>query len=170
LGEKLVRRHPHVFGDQVAADAQQALASWEQIKQAERRAKGKERSSLLGRVPRSLPALAAAQALGERAATVGFDWETLRGVFDKLREELDELRRAETPVERAEELGDVLFVLARVGSWMDVDVEDALRRANRKFGARFGAMEAAARRDGVELASLSADEWDRLWNEAKRTT
>ena len=170
LGEKLVRRHPHVFGDQAAADAQQALANWEQIKQAERRAKGKERSSLLDRVPSSLPALAAAQALGERAATVGFDWETLRGVFDKVREELDELRRAETPVERAEELGDVLFVLARVGSWMDVDVEDALRRANRKFRARFGAMEAAARREGVELASLSADEWDRLWNEAKRTT
>jgi tetrapyrrole methylase family protein/MazG family protein len=91
-------------------------------------------------------------------------------VFDKLREELDELRRAETPAERAEELGDVLFVLARVGSWMDVNVEDALRRANRKFRARFGAMEAAARCDGVELASLSADEWDRLWNEAKRTT
>ena len=170
LGEKLVRRHPHVFGDQAAADAEQALANWEQIKQAERRAKGKERSSLLDRVPSSLPALAAAQALGERAATVGFDWETLRGVFDKLREELDELRRAETPAERAEELGDVLFVLARVGSWMDVNVEDALRRANRKFRARFGAMEAAARCDGVELASLSADEWDRLWNEAKRTT
>ena len=170
LGEKLVRRHPHVFGDQAADDAQQALANWEQIKQAERRAKGKERSSLLDRVPSSLPALATAQALGERAATVGFDWETVRGVFDKVREELDELRRAETPAERAEELGDVLFVLARVGSWMDVNVEDALRRANRKFRARFGAMEAAARCDGVELASLSADEWDRLWNEAKRTT
>ncbi len=169
LGEKLVRRHPHVFGDQAAADAEQALANWEQIKQAERRAKGKERSSLLDRVPSSLPALAAAQALGERAATVGFDWETVRGVFDKVREELDELWRADTPAERAEELGDVLFVLARVGSWLDVDVEDALRRANRKFRARFGAMEAAARREGLELASLSDAEWDRLWNAAKRT-
>ncbi len=170
LGEKLVRRHPHVFGDQAAADAQQALANWEQIKQAERRAKGKERSSMLDRVPRSLPALAAAQALGERAATVGFDWETLRGVLDKVGEELDELRRADTPAERAEELGDVLFVLARVGSWLEVDVEDALRRANRKFRVRFGAMEAAARREGVALASLSAAEWDRLWNAAKRAT
>ena len=169
LGEKLVRRHPHVFGDQAAANAEQALANWEQIKQAERRAKGKERSSLLDRVPSSLPALAAAQALGERAATVGFDWETVRGVFDKVDEELDELRRADTPAERAEELGDVLFVLARVGSWLDVDVEDALRRANRKFRARFGAMEAAARREGLELASLSDAEWDRLWNAAKRT-
>ncbi len=169
LGEKLVRRHPHVFGDQAATDAQQALANWEQIKQAERRAKGKERSSLLDRVPRALPALAAAQALGERAATVGFDWETVRGVFDKVDEELDELRRADTPAERAEELGDVLFVLARVGSWLDVDVEDALRRANRKFRTRFGAMEAAARREGVELASLSDAEWDRLWNAAKRS-
>ena len=170
LGEKLVRRHPHVFGDQAAANAEQALANWEQIKQAERRAKGKERSSLLDRVPRALPALAAAQALGERAATVGFDWQTVRGVFDKVDEELDELRRADTPGERAEELGDVLFVLARVGSWLDVDVEDALRRANRKFRTRFGAMEAAARREGVELASLSDAEWDRLWNAAKRTT
>ena len=170
LGEKLVRRHPHVFGDQAAADAEQALANWEQIKQAERRAKGKERSSLLDRVPSSLPALAAAQALGERAATVGFDWETVRGVFDKVREELDELRRAETPAERAEELGDVLFVLARAGSWLDVDAEDALRGASRKFRARFGAMEAAARREGVELASLSDAEWGRLWNAAKRTT
>ena len=191
LGEKLVRRHPHVFGDRAAADespglhnpmlaqpnavqpgrsdAEQALANWEQIKQAERKAKGKERSSLLDRVPSSLPALAAAQALGERAATVGFDWETVRGVFDKVDEELDELRRADTPAERAEELGDVLIVLARVGSWLDVDVEDALRRANRKFRARFGAMEAAARREGVELASLSDAEWDRLWNAAKRT-
>lgn len=169
LGEKLVRRHPHVFGDQAAANAEQALANWEQIKQAERRAKGKERSSLLDRVPSSLPALAAAQALGERAATVGFDWQTVRGVFDKVDEELDELRRAETPTERAEELGDVLFVLARVGSWLDVDVEDALRRANRKFRARFGAMEAAARREDLELASLSDAEWDRLWNAAKRT-
>ena len=170
LGEKLVRRHPHVFGDQAAANAEQALANWEQIKQAERRAKGKERSSLLDRVPRALPALAAAQALGERAATVGFDWETVHGVFDKVDEELDELRRADTPTERAEELGDVLFVLARVGSWLDVDVEDALRRANRKFRARFSVMEAAARREGVELASLSDAEWDRLWNAAKRTT
>ena len=85
-----------------------------------------------------MPALAVAQALGERAATVGFDWETVRGVFDKVGEELDELRRADTPAERAEELGDVLFVLARVGSWLDVDVEDALRRANRKFRVRFG--------------------------------
>lgn len=169
LGEKLVRRHPHVFGDQAAANAEQALANWEQIKQAERRAKGKERSSLLDRVPSSLPALAAAQALGERAATVGFDWETVRGVFDKVDEELDELRRADTPAERAEELGDVLFVLARVGSWLEVDVEDALRRANRKFRARFGAMEAAARQEGLELASLSDAEWDRLWNVAKRT-
>ncbi len=170
LGEKLVRRHPHVFGDRAAADAQQALANWEQIKQAERRAKGKERPSRLDRVPRSLPALAAAQALGERAATVGFDWQTVRGVFDKVDEELDELRRAATPAERAEELGDVLFVLARVGSWLEVDVEDALRRANRKFRARFGAMEAAAQHEGVELASLSDAEWDRLWNAAKRTT
>ena len=169
LGEKLVRRHPHVFGDRAAADAEEALANWEQIKQAEHRAKGKERSSLLDRVPSALPALAAAQALGERAATVGFDWETVRGVFDKVDEELDELRRADTPAERAEELGDVLFVLARVGSWLDVDVEDALRRANRKFRARFGAMEAAARREGLELASLSDAEWDRLWNAAKRT-
>ena len=170
LGEKLVRRHPHVFGDQAAADAEQALANWEQIKQAERRVKGKERASLLDRVPSALPALAAAQALGERAATVGFDWETVRGVFDKVSEELDELRRADTPAERAEELGDVLFVLARVGSWLDVDVEDALRRANRKFRARFEAMEAAARREGLELASLSDAEWDRLWNAAKRDT
>ena len=169
LGEKLVRRHPHVFGDRAADDAEEALANWEQIKQAEHRAKGKERSSLLDRVPSALPALATAQALGERAATVGFDWETVRGVFDKVDEELDELRRADTPAERAEELGDVLFVLARVGSWLDVDVEDALRRANRKFRARFGAMEAAARREGLELASLSDAEWDRLWNAAKRT-
>ncbi len=170
LGEKLVRRHPHVFGGQAADDAQQALANWERIKQAERRAKGKERSSLLDRVPSSLPALAAAQALGERAAAVGFDWKALPGVLDKVREELDELQRAATPTERAEELGDVLFVLARVGSWLEVDVEDALRGANRKFRARFGAMEAAARCDGVDLASLSDAEWDCLWNAAKRST
>ncbi|MAG36388.1 MAG: nucleoside triphosphate pyrophosphohydrolase [Dehalococcoidia bacterium] len=168
LSEKLVRRHPHVFGDQAVTDAKQVLANWEQIKQSEQRAKGKERSSLLDRVPLSLPALAAAQALGERAAEVGFDWEALPGVLDKVTEELGELQRAATAEHRAEELGDVLFVLARVGSWLGVDVEDALRRANRKFRARFGEMEAAARLDKADLASLSAVEWDRMWNAAKQ--
>lgn len=170
ISEKLVRRHPHVFGERAVGSAAQALANWEAIKQAEHAAQGKERLSLLERVPRSLSGLATAQAIGNAVAKVGFDWPDAQGVLAKLREESDELIEAETEAERLDELGDVLFVLAQVAKWLEVDAEEALRAANAKFRRRFGYMEEAARHAGAELGDYSFAELDSLWEEAKRAT
>lgn len=170
IGEKLVRRHPHVFGDRAVGSAEQALANWEQIKKEEHAAKGKERHSLLDRVPRSLSGLATAQAIGKSVAKVGFDWPNIDDVLAKLREELDELDAAETPDHRSEELGDVLFVMAQVAKWLDVDAEEALRAANAKFRRRFAYMEEAARSAGANLDDYSFEKLDSLWEEAKLAT
>ena len=170
ISEKLVRRHPHVFGDRAADSAAQALANWESIKREEHAARGKERRSLLERVPRSLSGLATAQAIGNTVAKVGFDWPDVDGVLAKLREEIDELVEAETVEHRFEELGDVLFVLAQVAKWLEVDAEEALRASNAKFRRRFGYMEEAARRAGGELGDYPFEKLDSLWEEAKLAT
>ena len=170
ISEKLVRRHPHVFGDRVAGNAAQALANWEQIKQEEHSAQGKERRSVLDRVPRSLSGLAAAQAIGNTVAKVGFDWPDIQDVLEKLREEIDELVAAETPEHRFEEFGDVLFVLAQVAKWLQVDAEEALRSSNSKFRRRFAYMEDVARDAGSALSDYSPEKLDSLWEEAKLAT
>ena len=170
IGEKLVRRHPHVFGGRAVGSAEQALANWESIKQEEHAAQGKERHSLLDRVPRSLSGLTAAQAIGKAVAKVGFDWPDLQDVLAKLQEELDELDAAETTEERFEELGDVLFVMAQVAKWLEVDAEEALRASNSKFRRRFGYMEEVARNAGGELSDFSFEKLDSLWEEAKLAT
>lgn len=170
ISEKLVRRHPHVFGDRSVGSAEQALANWESIKQAEHAAQGKERQSLLDRVPRSLSGLATAQAIGKAVVKVGFDWPDLHGVMAKLREEMDELDAAETTEERFEELGDVLFVMAQVAKWLEVDAEEALRASNSKFRRRFAYMEEVARNAGSELGDYSFEKLDSLWEEAKLAT
>ena len=170
ISEKLVRRHPHVFGDRVADNAAQALANWEQIKQEEHSAQGKERRSVLDRVPRSLSGLAAAQAIGNTVAKVGFDWPDIQDVLEKLREEIDELVAAETPGHRFEEFGDVLFVLAQVAKWLQVDAEEALRASNSKFRRRFAYMEDVARDAGSTLCDYSPEKLDSLWEEAKLAT
>ena len=170
ISEKLVRRHPHVFGDRAVGNAEQALANWESIKRAEHAAQGKERHSLLDRVPRSLSGLATAQAIGNTVAKVGFDWPHIQGVLAKLREEMDELDAAETTEERFEELGDVLFVMAQVAKWLEVDAEEALRASNSKFRRRFGYMEEVARNAGSELSDYSFEKLDSLWEEAKLAT
>ena len=170
ISEKLVRRHPHVFGDRVAGSAAQALANWEQIKQEEHSAQGKERRSVLDRVPRSLSGLAAAQAIGNTVAKVGFDWPDIQDVLEKLREEIDELVAAETPEHRFEEFGDVLFVLAQVAKWLQVDAEEALRASNSKFRRRFAYMEDVARDAGSTLSDYSPEKLESLWEEAKLAT
>ena len=170
ISEKLVRRHPHVFGDRVAGNAAQALANWEQIKQEEHSAQGKERHSVLDRVPRSLSGLAAAQAIGNTVAKVGFDWPDIQDVLEKLREEIDELVAAETPEHRFEEFGDVLFVLAQVAKWLQVDAEESLRASNSKFRRRFAYMEDVARDAGSTLSDYSPEKLDTLWEEAKLAT
>lgn len=170
ISEKLVRRHPHVFGDRAVGSAAQALANWESIKQEEHAAQGKERNSLLDRVPRSLSGLATAQAIGKTVVKVGFDWPDLQGVMAKLHEEMAELDAAETTEQRFEELGDVLFVMAQVAKWLDVDAEEALRASNSKFRRRFAYMEDVARRAGAELSDYSFEKLDSLWEEAKLAT
>ena len=170
ISEKLVRRHPHVFGDRAVGSAEQALANWEQIKQEEYAAQGKERRSLLDGVPRSLSGLATAQAIGNTVVKVGFDWPDVQGVVVKLREEIDELVAAESVEHRFEELGDVLFVLAQVAKWLQVDAEEALRASNAKFRRRFAYMEDVARHAGSELGDYSFEKLDSLWEEAKLAT
>ena len=159
---KLVRRHPHVFGDVRAETAEEVYRNWEVLKRAE-----KPRSSILDGVPRTLPALAASQAIQGRARRVGFDWPDVEGPLEKLREELAELARAEGGGEREAEFGDVLFTLVNVADHLGVDAEQALRVANEKFRRRFGRVEELARERGLDLQALDFGALDRLWEEAK---
>jgi ATP diphosphatase len=178
IGEKLVRRHPHVFGDAGRGDAESVRRSWEEIKRAERADAGHEDASALAGIARGLPEWQRAVKLQERAARVGFDWPSPAPVIDKLHEEIDEVRAefaavAADPGDAAardrleDEIGDLLFVCANLARHARADVGSALRRANRKFERRFRAMEALAAADGVELRSLPLDAQDAYWNRAK---
>lgn len=172
ISRKLIRRHPHVFGDVSAADAGAVLRNWEALKRAERTERaGSETApkSMLDGVPRAMPALAYARAVQERATRVGFDWPSVDGVLDKVAEEARELVAATSSVARQEEFGDLLFVLVRLAAWLNVDAEDALRAANQKFRTRFEAMEAAARAAEKSLDQYDAAGLDVLWIDAKRT-
>jgi nucleoside triphosphate diphosphatase len=174
---KMVRRHPHVFGKVRAKTSADVLKNWEQLK-AEERAKNKASeakapdASILDAVPRSLPGLLEAHQLTRRAANVGFDWQDVKGIFDKLAEETAELKqslasgdgRAE---EIEEEVGDLLFVGVNLARFLGFDSEVALKKANRKFAARFREMERIAASRGQSLSGLSAAEFDGLWNEVK---
>jgi ATP diphosphatase len=173
LNTKLVRRHPHVFGDvENIKSAEQVLATWEQIKKSER-AESAERSdaSLLDTVPRGLPALMEASKLGSRAATVGFDWNRAAPVFDKLDEEIKELRAAiaanptaQNDPRQEEELGDILFTVVNLARKLGLQAELALRATNAKFRRRFRDMELA---DGSAIENLPAPELEERWNQAK---
>ncbi|HEX9724008.1 MAG TPA: nucleoside triphosphate pyrophosphohydrolase [Vicinamibacteria bacterium] len=168
LASKLVRRHPHVFGEKEAENAGEALARWEEIKDSEKESAGE---SLLAKIPRALPALIRASKLSTQAARVGFDWASVEQILDKLREELAELesaRRSGDRQEVVEELGDLLFVLANLARHLGVDPELALRSANRKFEERFQHIEQRLADDGRSPAGASLDEMERLWQEAKR--
>jgi ATP diphosphatase len=162
-----------VFGEAGATDVVAQGASWERIK-AEERGAGGDDAALAG-VARSLPALSRAAKLGKRAGRVGFDWPDAAGVRDKVAEELAELDEVlagavadPLSARRAEELGDLLFAVANWGRHLGIDPEEALRAANRKFERRFAAVEAAARARHTPLETLTAQEWDALWVEAKR--
>jgi tetrapyrrole methylase family protein / MazG family protein len=174
---KMVRRHPHVFGKVRAETSADVLKNWEQLK-AEERAKSKfseakaPDASILDAVPRSLPGLLEAHQLTRRAANVGFDWQEVEGIFDKLAEETAELKqllgsgdgRAD---EIEEEVGDLLFVGVNLARFLGFDAEIALKKANRKFAGRFRDMERIAAARGQSLSGLSAAEFDALWNEVK---
>jgi len=160
---KLVRRHPHVFGDATVGDADEVLLQWERIKRAEKKGRG-----LLEGVPAAMPALLRAVAISEKAARVGFDWPDVAGVRDKVGEELAELDAATTRDEQEHELGDLLFALASWARKSDLDPEAALRSALRRFGGRMQHVEAGAAEDGLALEDMDAVELDRRWERAKR--
>ncbi|MDW8102296.1 MAG: nucleoside triphosphate pyrophosphohydrolase [Anaerolineae bacterium] len=165
LIRKLKRRHPHVFGQVKVKDAEDVVLRWEIIKQEE---KGEEwRGFLLEGIPRALCALAQAQAYQRKAAQVNFDWDSVEGVWQKLEEELRELKAAQTPEEVEKEVGDVLFTVANLARWLKVDAESALRMANARFASRFRHIEIQAREKGKNLRELDLREMDALWEEAK---
>jgi tetrapyrrole methylase family protein/MazG family protein len=160
ISEKLIRRHPHVFGDASVEDSDEVLSNWDAIKKAE---KGEDRSALAG-VPKAMPALLRAHEISKRAVRVGFEWQSLEDVFSKLAEEIAELRAAKTQDEVESEIGDLLFTVVNIARWLKVEPEDALRKMVDRFRDRFETMERMAEKP---ISELSFDEWDALWERAK---
>lgn len=173
INEKLVRRHPHVFGDATANTAGDVLRRWDEIKSAEKKSKGKSEEGLLAGVLRNLPALVEAQQIASRAAGAGFDWENPEQVIDKLHEELAEFaeaRKRESQAELEDELGDLLFVIVNLARFVKVDPEQALRKTNAKFRKRFGFVERRLKERGRTPAESNIEEMEALWQEAKKET
>ncbi len=171
INDKMIRRHPHVFGDQQIADAETQTANWEKLKAEERAAKGQTDTSALAGVSRGLGALQRAVKLQKRAARVGFDWSAIEPIFDKLTEEADELKAAIANNDRAnieEEVGDLFFALTNLARKLDVDPGMALRGSNRKFEQRFRAMEAEAAARGQALPDLDLDDQEQIYQSIKR--
>ncbi len=180
--EKMVRRHPHVFGEKRAKDAAEVLRNWEQIKAQERAGaqerqehgeaeKKEQRKSLLDGVPRGLPATMEGLQLTRKASRAGFDWDNAQGVFEKLREEFAELLRASDEKDAAkmeEEMGDLLFAGVNLARFLQVDPEVALKNANAKFARRFREMERRSAEDGQAFADVARAEKEKLWEAAKR--
>jgi len=169
LSAKLVRRHPHIFGDVVAETAGDVIQTWDAVKKKEREGKpAKSSGGLLGDVPQFVPALVEARKLGSKAAKVGFDWPDAHGLLDKVQEEIGEVRAEMTATPDValleEEIGDLYFVLTNLSRHLKVDPEQALKKANAKFRRRFGAMESMA---SEGFATLPLEEKDALWNKAK---
>src|SRR5689334_19262145 len=171
INSKLVRRHPHVFGEESAQSPDDVMQIWGRVKDAEQQKKAKPREGLLDGVPRVLPALVEAQQIASKAAGVGFDWENPDQVIEKLHEELaefDQARRNASQPELEDELGDLLFVLVNLARFVKVDPEQALRRTNAKFRERFGHIERKLAEQGKTLEQATIDEMEALWQEAKR--
>ena len=162
IATKLLRRHPHVFGETKVDTAEEVVLKWEAIKSEER---GGE--SLPAEVPQALPALAYSQALQERAVAAGFEWPRVEDVLDKLAEEARELAEAQTVDEKREELGDTLFVLVSLARKLDLDAEESLRLASRRFRRRFDALQLLAQERDLRIADLPIDALESLWRETK---
>lgn len=170
IRSKMLRRHPHVFGteEQRALSAEEVARQWAAIKQAERGSDGPP--DPLGGVPKGLPALQRAWRLQDKAAHIGFDWPTIDGALAKVREEWDELEQARTegtPEQMAEEFGDLLFVMVRLGQKMGIEAEEALRRANAKFERRFAGVMQRCHEQSIDPAEAGLEVLDGFWNEAK---
>ena len=173
IHRKIVRRHPHVFGEVIVDGVGDVLTNWEAIKAEERKehqaTNGEEApKGLLDGVPEVFPSLAQAQEIQDRAARVGFDWHEIAPVIGKVLEELDEVQKAETPEEQEAELGDLLFSVVNLSRWLKVDAESALRASNQTFRRRFAYVEGKANETGHAMSTLTLDEMDVFWNEAKQ--
>ena len=166
INKKLIHRHPHVFGSVEVRDADEVLVNWEVLKKKERQ----KDTSMLDGVPKQMPSLAYSQEIQSRVARVGFDWEDDDGVVDKLAEEVAEFQKAESQERKEEEFGDLLFILANIARRQGIDLEAALRQANRRFYKRFACMEKLCRQRGLNFSKLSFDEQNSLWEEAKKET
>ena len=169
INDKMLRRHPHVFGDAAERDMRSVRGRWEDIKEAERADTG-DPSTLAG-IAKALPALKRAQKLGKRASRVGFDWPDRGGVQEKIREELDELEDAagtRDPALVEDELGDLLFAVVNLARHLDVDPEKALTCANYKFERRFRAMEDELSEEGLEMRRMTLESLDQRWRQAKK--
>ena len=174
INEKLVRRHPHVFGDEKITDATEQTLAWERHKAKERAERGVAAESALDGVPLALPALVRAQKIQRRAARVGFDWDDIGDVVAKLDEELTELKQAlaagESVEHMREELGDLLFSGVNLARFLEADAESLMRAANRKFDCRFRRVERLAREAQRNLQDCSLDELEAFWQRAKSET
>jgi len=181
ISGKLVRRHPHVFGNESASTPEEVIKNWEAIKAQEKAEKLKNRTpeqrSLLEGIPSKLPAIHEAHQISSRAARVGFDWPDIEGVFDKLQEEVRELKEVisaggdDRQREKLEdEIGDMLFVMVNIARYLKIDSESALKRANRKFKARFRYMEGELAKQGKSLEETPLAEMEALWQKAKSET
>lgn len=165
LCEKLIRRHPHIYGDVIADNPETVKQNWEQIKMQEKDNKNK---SLLAGVPKSMPPLVKAYRMQEKAAQVGFDWENKEQVWAKVEEELQEFKDSKTSNESEDELGDLIFSLVNYARFLNINPDDALEKTNRKFIKRFEYIEEKAKEINAELSSLSLKQMDEWWNEAKK--
>ncbi len=171
--DKMVRRHPHIYGDVDVNDAEEVKRNWEQIKLQEKQANGKgdEPKRVLGGVPRSLPALVKSLRIQDKAKQVGFEWDTIDQVWEKVKEETNELQEAVASKDQnhiEEEYGDLLFALTNYARFLKVDPEAALARSNKKFMARFNKMEQQIIDSGQNMADMSLEEMDAIWNEVKQ--
>jgi tetrapyrrole methylase family protein/MazG family protein len=164
IATKIVHRHPHVFGFKKVRDADEVMHNWEVLKKEEREAG----ESMLSGVPKDMPALAYAYEISRRAVRVGFEWENIEGVIDKLVEEIKEIKDSNSRKEKEHEYGDLLFTLVNVARWEGIDAEAALREASYKFYKRFVNMEKICHQRGLDFSSLSFKEKDDLWEEAKK--
>ncbi len=167
IESKLKRRHPHIWGDWQVSDSSEVLRNWEALKASEKAGQAAQPDSILDNIPHTLPALAQSQKIQGRVRRIGFDWPDIKGVFDKLDEERDELKRAANNQEQQAELGDLLFVAANLANWMKLDAESALREANLRFSRRFRQLEALAASQHIDLAKADFDTLNQLWEEAK---
>jgi tetrapyrrole methylase family protein/MazG family protein len=162
ISDKLVHRHPHVFGDVKVDSTQEILDNWEKLKKEEK----PHRTSIMDGISRAQAALMSAQKISKKAVNVGFEWPNEDSLYDCVLSEIKEFKEAKTQDEKEDELGDILFAVVNLARWNKIDAEQALLRANKKFISRFRTMEKLADKD---LESLSLEEWDNLWKQAKKS-